>query len=71
MPDELEGPLPVKEAAELDPEPDGAELALAMPLVTKLLADIDVVIGLRLDTGTGVAIEIEPDTDVVVAIETE
>jgi len=56
-PDELEDLLLVTEAAKLDSEPEGAELALTMllidPLVAILLADMDV------DTSIVVAMEIE------------
>lgn len=76
-PDELGDPLPVKEAVEVDPELDGAELALTMlfidPLVAELPAEIDVVRAFELATGIGVAteVELETETDTVIAIETE
>lgn len=64
-------PLQLKETA----EPEGAELALTIPLIDPLvarsLADIDVVKVFELATGTGVAIETELDTGIVVAIEKE
>ena len=73
MPDELEDP--VKDAAELDSEPGGAELVLTVPLVnplvTRVLADVYVIITLELAAGIGVAIGIELDTGIIVAIDTE
>jgi len=59
MPDELEDPLPVKEAAE---EPEGVEFALKLPFIDPLVAKLDadnVDTRLKPDTGIGVAIEIE------------